>query len=1141
MSAKCIPALSSTASLRVLVVEDNPRDAKLMAATLEKAGYHLELEVADTPESLREQIEKSGPQVILCDYNLPGWTALDALAIIRTLKKEIPLLVVSGSLGDEAAVECVKRGATDYVLKDSLARLPLAVERALKEKDLRDGRKRAEEVLQRQALAFANLHDAVIVADLQGSITDWNPGAERVFGYSREEILGRSEEMLRTPAEAVRHSIEVREALENTGRWSGEINFVHKDGSRGLCETVVVPLRNARGYRIGSVGVSRDITQRKAAEQALRESEEKVRLLLDSTGEGIYGIDLGGKCIFCNKAFLRMLGYRSSEDVLGRDMHALIHHSRPDGTPYPVQSCRIYHACWRGAGVHVDDEVLWRPDGTYFPVEYWSYPVDRDGQLIGAVVTFVDISERKRAELALAAESARCRILFEESPDGIVIHDPVSGRLVEFNTAAHEQLGYTREEFAALNLRDIVLYMSGEEILGISETVARQGRADFESFHRTKQGEIRIVRVTTQPLESPGQSLHRDVWRDVTERRHSEQELRKLSHVVEQSPVSIVITTPAGQIEYVNPKFTQLTGYSSDEVRGKNPRILKSGETPAEEYKRLWETVTRGGTWQGELHNKKKSGELFWEHATISPIVDQAGRISHFLAVKEDITDRKQAEELLRRHASLIDQTYDAILAWDWNGPITFWNRGAEQLYGFSPEQALGMTPRTLLNTVTRGGSGDFLPALERGSRWEGELEQVTRDGRHIHLESRMVLVREAGRASVLEVNRDITERQLLEEQLRQAQKMEAIGRLAGGVAHDFNNLLGVILGYSGLMHDSIEDPALRKKLDEIHKAGQRAADLTRQLLAFSRKQVLEPRVVSPNSLIADMEKMLRRLIGEDVQLEIVLDSGLGCVHVDPGQMEQVIMNLAVNARDAMPKGGKITIETRNVELDELYARFHVSVRPGPYVQIVVSDTGTGMDQATQAHIFEPFFTTKKEGTGLGLATVYGIVKQSGGSVWVYSEPGEGTTFKIYLPRLEQHAGKVQNGVITGQFPGGTETILIVEDAEPVRTVTQEFLELGGYTVLSASSGAEALEIAARSDTPIHLLLTDVIMPEMSGPQLAEKLKALRCGTKVLFMSGYTDAALAQHSVLETGKMLIMKPFSREALTQKVREALNAA
>ena len=390
--------------------------------------------------------------------------------------------------------------------------------------------------------------------------------------------------------------------------------------------------------------------------------------------------------------------------------------------------------------------------------------------------------------------------------------------------------------------------------------------------------------------------------------------------------------------------------------------------------------------------------------------------------------------------------------------------------------------------------------------------------------------------------SRDITERKKLEAQFFQAQKMEAVGQLAGGVAHDFNNLLGVILGYSELLLEKQDaaQPQFRQ-LEEIKKAAKYGASLTRQLLAFSRKQVLEPKVLDLNQLIADMLKMLQRLIGEDVALTFVPTASLGSVKVDPGQIEQVLMNLVINARDAMPNGGKLTIETENVELDQAYFNQHSSGTPGPHVLLAVSDTGTGMDADTQARIFEPFFTTKEKGkgTGLGLATVYGIVKQSGGYVWVYSEPGHGTTFKVYFPRFAEVGASEKADIAPKATPQGSETILLVEDAEPLRELTRLFLEGAGYTVLEASSGAEALEKSRGHTGPIHLLVTDVIMPGMSGADLARKLRAERPESGIIFISGYTDDAIAHHGVLESGVTLLVKPFTRDALTSKVREVLD--
>ena len=380
-------------------------------------------------------------------------------------------------------------------------------------------------------------------------------------------------------------------------------------------------------------------------------------------------------------------------------------------------------------------------------------------------------------------------------------------------------------------------------------------------------------------------------------------------------------------------------------------------------------------------------------------------------------------------------------------------------------------------------------------------------------------------------------------EQVRLAQRMETIGRLSSGLAHDFNNLLTAILGHCDILLRRLpEEASIRKGIEEIRTAGERAAGLTRQLLAYSRRQVLKPRVIDLNSSVTSMVPMLRRLIGETIELNPMLQSDLGHVEADPSQIEQVIMNLVVNARDSMPRGGLVVVETSNVDLDETFAKKHAPTRPGSYVMLAVSDTGSGMDEATRSRIFEPFFTTKQlgKGTGLGLATVYGIVKQSDGYIWVYSEPGLGSTFKIYLPRVEAELSEEKTGEPPLPLPSGSETVLLVEDDHTVRLLASEMLQMNGYTVLQARDGREALDLVRRHGRPIHLLLTDVVMPQMSGRQLAQGIADIHPDIRVLYMSGYTDGVIAHHGVLDAGVAYLQKPFTADFLARKVREVLDA-
>jgi PAS domain S-box-containing protein len=511
--------------------------------------------------------------------------------------------------------------------------------------------------------------------------------------------------------------------------------------------------------------------------------------------------------------------------------------------------------------------------------------------------------------------------------------------------------------------------------------------------------------------------------------------------------------------------------------------------------------------------------------------------------------ERKRAAEALsgseERYRELVENANDIIYTHDLEGNFTSLNTAGERLTGYSREEILRKRITDIMALENAGLVREMIARKLAGENLTTyNLEITAKDGRRLALEVSTRLLHQGGKpVGVQGIARDVTQRKELEEQLRQAQKMEAVGRLAGGIAHDFNNLLAVLMGYSELMLDRLEPgDQLHKSAEEIGKAAERAATLTKQLLAFSRKQMLAPTVLDLNNVLSEMQELLQRLIREDVQLRFVPAAGLGRVRADRGQLEQVILNLALNARDALPHGGKLTIETRNVELDAQYARRRAVVQPGSYVLLAVSDNGVGMDAETQAHVFEPFFTTKEKGkgTGLGLATVYGIVKQSGGYIWVYSEPGHGTAFKVYLPRVQAPVETAKTPSLSDASARATETILLVEDQEGVREVAREFLEATGYQVLESRSPADAVRIAQEFSGEIHLLLTDVVMPEMGGRELADRVQRLRPQMKVLFMSGYTDDAIVHHGVLDPDTAFLQKPFARGSLEQKVREVLEA-
>jgi two-component system cell cycle sensor histidine kinase/response regulator CckA len=841
-----------------------------------------------------------------------------------------------------------------------------------------------------------------------------NESACANYGYSQEEFLSKSILDIR-PVED--HEL-VRAAVAGRAPSHGDI-FRHLTRSGELIYAEITSQWVRWNGRNARMTVARDVTAQLRTQARLASSEERLRLVLDSTGEGIYSVNLDNVCDWCNPAAARLLGYSSVNDLIGKNTHLLFHHTRADGTHYPPEQCRTMLAAFEARGIEADDEVLWRADGTSFSAACRSYPIVRNGRPEGVVVIFSNIEDKRKADEALRLSEARFRALADSGIVGLAIgtHE---GTMVEANAAFLALLGYSREDLAAGRVRwDTAIAPEFRELAMRASATLREGKPvrPWRAAFVRKDGARVPLLVALVP--QPGGAICITV--DLTELQNAQESLRateqRYRQLFERNLAGVFSLAEDGRILDANPAFARLAGYAGrDELLAANPPNLLPG-LPA-----LLAALARDGAF----------------------------------------TNREL--ELQPRQGGSV-----AVLA------------------NLALAEADADLPRRIEGTVI-----------------------------------------------------DLSDYKSLEQQFRQAQKMESIGQLAGGVAHDFNNLLTVITGYSQVLmaKPSVPEP-MRKNLEQIDRAAMRAAALTRQLLAFSRQQVLEPQVLDVNGVIDGAAAMLRRVIGEDYELVVRLGANLPCVKADPGQIEQVLMNLAVNARDAMPGGGKIVIETQPVALDAAYSREHPGVAPGDYVLFAVTDTGVGMDEATRARIFEPFFTTKPvgRGTGLGLATVFGIVKQSGGTISVDTEPGRGTSMKIYLP-VFRGATPAAAEAAAAAPSAGNETILLVEDEPELRTYLNEVLLDLGYTVLSAAHPSQARELSRSHAGAIHLLLSDVVMPETSGPALAAELRSQRPAMQVLYISGYPSQAVVASGVLHTDAAFLPKPFTPAALASKLRSLL---
>ena len=976
---------------------------------------------------------------------------------------------------------------------------------------------------------YAN--DIILLMDQEGNLKEVNDRAVAAYGCEREELLQLNIRDLvqegETPA--------LFRGIQQGPAGEGKIfEGYHRRRDRGIFPVEVsVNLIQVEGKKYFQE-IIRDITERKQAEAILLEAEQQFRSIFDCANDGIIIADPETKkFIMANPMIVQMLGYTQEElQHLGvMDIHP------PDSLAYVLDA---FERLLRQELTVASDLPVLRKDGSVFYANISTSHFYFRGKLF-LMGIFRDITARKQAEEQLQLKER----LLDGASDSIFLHD-LDGRFLYLSKAAYRDRGYEKDELLAKDLFTLITPEFAAKREAVLQDLLVKGEIIFESAHYRKDGSVLPVEIHARTIDLGDRRLILSAARDISERKQAEEALReseeKYRTLFESSAEGYFLMTDI--FLDCNEQACKLWKCDREDIIGHSPleffpEFQPDGRSSAEAAQEYIAAAFAGTPQFLSWQCRRKDGVLIDTEGSLKLLMVNRQQI--LLATIRDITERKRAEEAFQ---VLVNRAPMGIYIVQ-DSKFKIANPGFEKICGYAEQELIGSDSLALVTPDYREQvRQNAIMMLKGQSHLPYEFSIITKGG-----ETRWVLEKVAptvyqGQRATLGYFLDVSEHKSLESKFLQAQKMEAVGRLAGGVAHDFNNMLNVILGYCDLMNQELNqyDP-LARNLAEIRKAADRAISLTRQLLAFSRKQIIQPQVLNLNEKIAGMEKMILRLIGEDIELAVLLDPVLAAVKADPGHIDQIIMNLTVNARDAMPQGGKLTLETANIYLDESYVQMHAYVTPGPYVMLAVSDNGQGMDAATQAQVFEPFFTTKEDGkgTGLGLSTVYGIVKQAGGHIQVYSEIGRGTTFKVYLPQVQEKVSEISKAKPPAQRLFGSETILVVEDEDMLREIICPTLKRYGYTVLEARHGGEALLLCERHPGPIRLLLTDVVMPQMSGRELSERLAPLRPEMKVLYMSGYTENAVVHHGVVDSAVSFIQKPFSLKILVEKIRKILDEA
>jgi two-component system cell cycle sensor histidine kinase/response regulator CckA len=1083
--------------------------------------------------------------------------------------------------------EILKPPYQDKLLRKKISELEqIVAQQASELKDLRLSEKKLQ-------MLFEFAPDFYYLYDLKGTFIDCNSVAAEVIGYSRAELVGKNFIKLKLlPADQIPKALFLL-AQNAAGKSIGpeEFNFRRKDGLTITLEVRSRPvkiagktlllglardisdkkkseeesrqLRNQLEALVAertselmdiNMELRREINERKLSEDALRESEEKFRGFVETSADLVFRLKKSGYIEYVSPRITELFGY-SVEEIVGK----YISYTTPRAEISKVLSA--LRKVLKGQVIkdlHINQIAK---SGNYIPMEINAVPVYQKGRITGVQGVMRDITERKRIEKILVESEERYRDLVEKTDIAILLCDN-QNRFKYFNHRFAEIFGYGLEEMAQHTIATLT-HPDDREFVSTYQQRRMEGnmipsRITFRGLRKdgeTIYVEADITAVRDEDSVAGTQGVHIYLW-DVSEQilaqeavKKSESRLRELNNSIRDG---LILLDLEGNILEYNPAFRNLIELSTDGLVGKNFRDLTPPRWQETEAQIIREQLLKNG--YTDIYEKEilgAGGKTIPVEVQMYLIKDHNGRYTGLWAIIRDITKKKQIEREINMLVQAVKSVQECISITDLQEKIIYVNDAFCKTYGYQFDEVIGKPIDFIRPMEHIESAPESAGSTAAKQSWPRELYNKRKDGSifPILLSKAVVYDDNKKPMAIVGVASEITEHKKIEEQLRQGQKMEAIGQLAGGIAHDFNNILTAINGYAELALMKMEPKnTLFKEITGILKAGKKASTLVRQLLAFGRKQMIEPKTLNINTLIKDLDKMLRRLIGEDIRLDIHLQKNAGLIKADPGQIEQILVNLVVNARDAINQktefasGKKITIETNVFYLDDIFVAKHPGSMKGEHLCIAVSDTGIGIDGVIKEKIFEPFFTTKDKtkGTGLGLSTVYGIVKQNCGSIYVYSEVGSGTTIKIYWPCVsgeisDEHV-KADTKMVIQQ---GRESILFVEDNDEVRNFTLRALQQLGYKVYDACNGVEALNLFRNGHPPMDLVISDVIMPEMGGKELADKLKTIWPKTKILFTSGYTDNHIVHSGTLQAGVNFIHKPYSIESLSIKIREVLD--